>query len=163
ATATEPGAELARALLPSSDPDEVERRQARTAEAVALLEAAVEPSLNGIADMRPAAARAARGGSLDAHELRSIADTVSVALAARPVLAVKLSARGRGPGIVHDASSSGQTLFVEPLAVVELNNRLAEAASVEREEVERILAELSGLVGAHASALQIVVEAAADL
>src|SRR5438067_1595112 len=52
----------------------------------------------------------------------------------RPVLAVKVSARSQVPGIVHDASSSGQTLFVEPLAVVELNNRLAEAASGEREE-----------------------------
>ena len=71
----------------------------------------------------------------------------------RPVLAVKASARRSVPGIVHDASSSGQTLFVEPLEVVELNNRLAEAASAEREEVERILRELSALVGARAAEL----------
>src|SRR5439155_26735261 len=81
----------------------------------------------------------------------------------RPVLAVKVSARSQVPGIVHDASSSGQTLFVEPLAVVELNNRLAEAVSAEREEVERILAELSGRVGVAAAALRVVVEATAGL
>jgi DNA mismatch repair protein MutS2 len=77
----------------------------------------------------------------------------------RPVLAVKVSARGKVPGIVHDASSSGQTLFVEPLAIVELNNQLAEAAGAERDEVERIVRELSAAVGEHADALAVLVEA----
>ena len=45
----------------------------------------------------------------------------------RPVLAVKASARRSVPGIVHDSSDSGQTLFVEPFEVVELNNRHSEA------------------------------------
>jgi DNA mismatch repair protein MutS2 len=79
----------------------------------------------------------------------------------RPVLAVKASARGRVPGLVHDASSSGQTLFVEPFAIVERNNHLAEAASAEREEAERILRELSTRVGAAADALAVLVEATA--
>ena len=65
----------------------------------------------------------------------------------RPVLAVKASARRSVPGIVHDASDSGQTLFVEPFDVVELSNRQSEATSAEREEVERILRELSAGVG----------------
>src|SRR5262249_56095791 len=43
--------------------------------------------------------------------------------AGRPVLAVKTSARSKVPGVVHDSSSSGQTLFVEPVAIVRLNNR----------------------------------------
>jgi len=76
----------------------------------------------------------------------------------RPVLAVRASARGQVRGIVHDASGSGQTLFVEPFAVVELNNRLSEAASAEREEVERILRELSAEVGLSAGALGVLVE-----
>ncbi len=75
------------------------------------------------------------------------------------MLAVKVSARGKVPGVVHDSSSSGQTLFVEPFAIVELNNRLAEAASAEREEVERILRELSALVGDRAGELAALVEA----
>jgi DNA mismatch repair protein MutS2 len=77
----------------------------------------------------------------------------------RPVLAVKIGARSKVPGIVHDASSSGQTLFVEPLAVVELNNELAEAAGAEREEVERIVRELSARIGEQAAALAVLVEA----
>ncbi len=60
-----------------------------------------------------------------------------------PVLA---SARGRVPGIVHDRSGSGQTVFVEPLEVVEANNDLALAAAEERREIERLLAEFGGLV-----------------
>ncbi len=65
----------------------------------------------------------------------------------RPVLAVKASSRSAVPGIVHDSSGSGQTLFVEPFAVVELMNEASEAMAAERDEVERILAELSAGVG----------------
>ena len=79
------------------------------------------------------------------------------------MLAVKTSARGKVPGVVHDSSGSGQTLFVEPFAIVELNNRLAEAASAEREEVERILRELSRLVGERAAELETLVEATGAL
>ena len=77
----------------------------------------------------------------------------------RPVLAVKASARRSVPGIVHDASDSGQTLFVEPFDVVELSNRQSEATSAEREEVERILRELSAGVGEAAPLLGAAVEA----
>src|SRR4051794_14790656 len=76
----------------------------------------------------------------------------------RPVLAVRASSRSQVPGVVHDASSTGQTLFVEPFAVVELNNRLAEAAADAREEVERILGELSTMVADRAAALVALVE-----
>ncbi len=65
----------------------------------------------------------------------------------RPVVAVRASARGAVPGIVHDTSNSGQTLFVEPFAIVELSNRLRELEGDERDEVARILAELSRHVG----------------
>ena len=79
----------------------------------------------------------------------------------RPVLAVKASARRSMPGIVHDSSGSGQTLFVEPFAVVELSNRQSEATGAEREEATRILRELSESVGARADALVALVESAA--
>jgi DNA mismatch repair protein MutS2 len=77
----------------------------------------------------------------------------------RPVLAVKASARRSVPGIVHDTSDSGQTLFVEPFDVVDLNNRQSETAAAEREEVERILRELSGAVGERVEAVLALVEA----
>jgi DNA mismatch repair protein MutS2 len=77
----------------------------------------------------------------------------------RPVLAVKASARRSVPGIVHDTSDSGQTLFVEPFDVVDLNNRQSETVAAEREEVERILRELSSAVGERADAIVALVEA----
>ena len=86
ATESAPGAELARGLLPSADPDEVARRQALTAEALALLDAAAEPSLAGVADVREAAARAARDGVLGPDRLRAVATAVAVALEARRAL-----------------------------------------------------------------------------
>ena len=83
--------------------------------------------------------------------------------AGRPVLAVKASARRSVPGIVHDASDSGQTLFVEPFEVVELSNRQSEAASAERDELERILRELSAAAGDNARLLAAAVEATAQI
>ncbi len=68
----------------------------------------------------------------------------------RYVVPVRADAKTRVKGIVHDASGSGQTLFVEPLVVVELGNAWREAQVAEREEVGRILDELSALVAAHA-------------
>ena len=251
ATSTAFGAELARGLAPSADPEEVVRRQALTAEAVALLDLAEEPPLARIDDVRAAAAHAARGGVLTPDALAGVAAAVGGGLRARsalesqadvapllaeivaavdptlapladgisrcieedgsdvrdnaspllrrlrrelrngqqrvveelrrlarapglrehlqedfitqrggrPVLAVKIAARRSVKGIVHDASGSGQTLFVEPFEIVELSNRQSEAAAAEREEVERILRDLSGAVGARAQALATVVEA----
>ena len=81
----------------------------------------------------------------------------------RPVLAVKAGSRRSVPGIVHDASDSGRTLFVEPFEVVELSNRLSEAAGAERDEVERLLHELSAAVGEQAARLRAAVEATAAI
>ena len=252
--ASEPGAELAVALRPSSDPAEVRLRQALTSEAVELLDHAAEPDLGGLRDVRAAAENAVRGSVLDPVSFRAIAKTIRAGLdarstlaespltpllvervsviepalgtlaeaidgaveedgsdlrdsaspvlrrlrrelregrgrlaerlrkiardpaiaehlqddfvterAGRPVLALKASARGRVPGIVHDSSGSGQTLFVEPLAAVDDSNRLREAEVAERDEVVRILRHLTALVAAQAPALVTLVSAAAEL
>ena len=254
AAESEYGATLTAALRPSADAEEVVRRQALTAEAIALLDRSAEPSFAGIADVRADVARAARDGVLSPAELHRIAVAVRAALEARrvlaeaddapllreraaaiepglagvadsiercvddegadlrdgaspqlrrlraelrngrervreeiarlahapelrdalqetfvterrgrPVLAVKAASRAKVPGVVHDSSSSGQTLFVEPIAVLDLSNRLAEAASAEREEVERILRGLSATVGASAPQLEALVVAAGEL
>ena len=72
----------------------------------------------------------------------------------RYVVPVKAEARSRVKGIVHDASGSGQTLFIEPLVVVELGNAWREAQVAEQEEIARILDELSAFVAANADDLR---------
>jgi DNA mismatch repair protein MutS2 len=81
----------------------------------------------------------------------------------RYVIPVRADARGQAPGIVHDTSASGQTLFVEPIEVVELNNRWREAQLEEQHEIDRILDELSAQVGGNAAALGQTVESLAEL
>ncbi len=79
----------------------------------------------------------------------------------RYVVPVKAEARSRVKGIVHDASGSGQTLFIEPLVVVELGNAWREAQVAEAEEVARILDELSAFVAANGPALRETLDALA--
>ncbi len=72
----------------------------------------------------------------------------------RYVIPLRAEFKGQIKAIVHDQSSSGATLFIEPLPVVELNNEVREFELAERDEERRILAELSGLIGAHAVELK---------
>ena len=76
----------------------------------------------------------------------SLGDAVVVMRNDRYCLPVLASARSRVPGIVHDRSGSGQTVFVEPLEVIEANNDLALLAAEERREIERLLTEFGRAV-----------------
>lgn len=81
----------------------------------------------------------------------------------RYVLPIKAEARTRVKAVVHDQSASGATLFVEPLQVVELNNRWRELQLEEREEERRILLALSALVGEKADEISAVLDRLAIL
>jgi DNA mismatch repair protein MutS2 len=242
---------LARALLPSADPNEVRRRLALTTEARRLLDARADAGVRGAKDVRPHVSAAERGAMISpaellevlatarssAHVARLIAkldesfpllkglaedlpirprlegriaesiseegevlDSASAELRRlraeirgaqqrlqerlgtlvnefrsalqdpiitmrndRYVLPVRAEARGQVRGIVHDQSSSGATVFVEPMVVVEMNNRLRQLHLAERDEIERILRELSELVGAEAPYLRLAVELLAEI
>ena len=67
----------------------------------------------------------------------------------RFVVPVKADQKGNLPGLVHDVSSTGATVFVEPMGVVQANNEYAELQAKEQAEIDRILAELSADAAAH--------------
>jgi DNA mismatch repair protein MutS2 len=81
----------------------------------------------------------------------------------RYCLPVKAEYRAQFGGIVHDVSASGATLFMEPQEVVDLGNQIREAQIAEQHEVERILAQLSALVGKHSDAILRTCDALGEL
>jgi DNA mismatch repair protein MutS2 len=92
-----------------------------------------------------------------------VQDPVVTQRAGRYVIPIRAESRGQVPGIVHDQSASGATLFVEPLAVVDMANRWRTLILEEEREVERILRALSQEVGEQADALLSSVEGLAQI
>lgn len=68
----------------------------------------------------------------------------------RMVLLIKTEFKGQAPGIVHDVSDSGATVFIEPMPAIDLGNRWRETRLAEQREEERVLRQLSSMVGRHA-------------
>src|ERR1022692_4335536 len=81
----------------------------------------------------------------------------------RFVIPVKIEQKRRVPGVVHGASSSGQTVFVEPLETIEQNNELVRLLDEELAEVHRILLEMTRQIGENAEAILAAVEVLGEL
>jgi len=248
-TVTVLGQELAAALRPSTDLDEVRRWQEETTEAVALLAEGPLP-LRGTSDLRDALHRAQIGSMLTPPEFLAIHDTLATMRACRAhlsnrrnraphlaetagqmvvaqaleeairrtvaddgtvpdaasdelgrirreqrtvdarlrerledvlrgpyarmlqdplfttrgeryVVPVRQEFKGQFPGVLHDQSASGATVFMEPLALVPLGNRVRELQVLERDEITRLFRDLSARVGAQAEEIGQSVEALA--
>lgn len=80
------------------------------------------------------------------RDAKYLSDTIITMRNDRYVIPVIARYRNRFGGVVHDQSASGQTLYIEPQNVVDVNNRLRQAQIEERQEVRRVLAELSSLI-----------------
>ena len=90
---------------------------------------------------------------------RMLQDPIITTRGDRYVIPVRAEHKGHFPGVLHDQSSSGATAFMEPLAVVPLGNRLRELQIEERDEVQRLLREVSGQAGAQAAPIRWAYEA----
>ena len=99
----------------------------------------------------------------DARTVSMLQDALITQRDGRYVIPLRSEFKGQVPSIVHDQSSSGATLFVEPLPVVELNNKFREMQLAERDEVARVLYEISQKVAEHASEIIPGIAALAEL
>ena len=98
----------------------------------------------------------------DPNTVSMLQDPIITQRNGRYVIPIRAEFKSKVKSIIHDQSSSGATLFVEPVAVVELNNRWHELQLQERDEIRRILSELSAKVGEEAEAIKAIVDAMAD-
>ena len=85
--------------------------------------------------------------------IKYLQDTIVTQRDGRYVVPVRAECRNNVPGLVHDTSSSGQTVFIEPMGVVQANNDIRMLKNKEEEEIERILFELSANAGDFADAI----------
>jgi len=99
----------------------------------------------------------------DSRSAQLLQDAIITQRDGRYVIPLRAEHKGKIKAIVHDQSSSGATLFIEPIAVVELNNKLRETELAERDEIRRVLAEVSTQVGLQAGEIVPGIEALAEI
>ncbi|MDR1018827.1 MAG: endonuclease MutS2 [Lachnospiraceae bacterium] len=103
----------------------------------------IRRSINGMSDKIHSTLNQMINGSIRSY----LQDAIVSMRGDRYVIPVKAEYKSKVPGLLHDQSSTGSTLFIEPAAVVRLNNELKELHIKEKEEIEKILAQLSNKCG----------------
>ncbi len=76
----------------------------------------------------------------------------------RQVIPIRASRRSKAPGIIHDQSQTGQTIYVEPMVIVEMNNELYQVKQEERQEIRRILLEASSRLREHLPSVELCID-----
>lgn len=156
------------AVVEGPDPGPARRMEAALDRAVGPRGGLRDAASADLASIRRRLATARRAAADLLRELATrlrphLQESFTTVRAGRPVLAVKASSRSAVPGVVHDSSGSGETIFVEPMALLEANNRVRDLAAQEHEEEQRILRALSRMVGEEEAAVADIVGALAAL
>src|SRR6516164_3655000 len=166
-------------LAPSRDRQWIERQHLLTEELQGYLRSGGRFDFQGLLDPTPLLSKSRiQGAALELTEIRDVllladraAEWREIALhpplitirGERFVIPVKVEQRRRVQGVAHGASSSGQTVFLEPLETIEQNNELVRLHDEEQVEIHRILLEMTAKIGAQASALQAAVTILGEL
>jgi len=93
-------------------------------------------------------------GSILNSSRNMLQDNIITMRNGRYCLPVKAEYKSQFQGMIHDQSSTGSTLFIEPMAIVKLNNELRELAIKEQEEIEKVLASLSNMAAEHTDSIE---------
>lgn len=119
----------------------------------------IRRNINAVNDRVHATLNSLVNGSLRSY----LQDPIITMRGDRYCLPVKSEYRGQVQGLIHDQSSTGSTLFIEPMAVVKLNNDLKELYAKEQEEIQAILADLSAQAAAYVEVIRDDYRAMTDL
>jgi DNA mismatch repair protein MutS2 len=140
----EPTSPLARRLIDAIEPD------GRVADAASAALAKIRRQIRALHDeVRERCQTLVR----KSETAKLLSEPIVTVRRGRYVVPVRAEHAAQFPGIVHDQSASGATVYIEPMSIVEANNRLRGLESAEEREVARVLSELSGILGAAATEL----------